>query len=99
MPDPKKFELKIECPLRGPKDDLIEPTVRAFARTARARAKIIQILREVADECDDIARVQKRLEVGGGVVSVLGNDVSNYILTNCLITRFKLKKTFLNSAL
>ena len=98
MPDPKKFELKIECPIRGPKDDLIEPTIRAFARTARARAKIIRILREVADECDDIARVQKRLEVGGGVVSVLGNDVFSFILTNCLINRFKLKKTFLNSA-
>ena len=71
--------IKIEWSRRGPEDDLIETTARALNRTAKARAKTIQILREVADECDDIARVQKGREVSGGVVSVLGKVAFNYI--------------------
>ena len=79
MPDPKTFGYKIEPHGRGPKDDLIESTNRAIGRFAGARAKTIQTLREVADECDDIARVQKGLEVAGGAVSVVGNVAFNYI--------------------
>ena len=72
MPDPPKIELKIECPQRGPKDDWVAEFEGAFTNAVSARDRIILRLREVADECDDIAEVKKNLEISGGVVSVLG---------------------------
>ena len=72
MADSKYFKLKIDSPVEGAVGDWIEPTERAFSRSSRARATIIKILREVAEECDEITKVQQRLEIGGGVVSLLG---------------------------
>ena len=51
---------------------LFRATENAFERQIKARRKMIRALNVAANECDEVAKVQKGLEVSGGVIAALG---------------------------
>ena len=76
MPDLPEFKLKISTQNQTQEgDEKLKNVETAFSETFHARRKTITILKTAALLLDDISKVQKGLEVGGGVVSIAGKTV------------------------
>ena len=83
MPDQANFELRIVSHLIDDDDQTFEDVEAAFYKSFEARRKTIESLREAAIVLDEIADTQRGLEVGGGVVSVVGKTFGfNFISVN-----------------
>jgi hypothetical protein len=83
MPDLPEFKLKISTQNQTQEgDEKLKNVETAFSETFHARRKTITILKTAALLLDDISKVQKGLEVGGGVVSIAGKTVKfiNHIM-------------------
>ena len=76
MPDQPEFKLKIstQSQTEGGNKKLKDVETK-FSKAVQARKRTINTIKRTALLLDDISKVQKGLEVGGGVVSIAGESL------------------------
>ncbi len=74
MTQMSKFVIKLDS-----QDQVFRTLEENYTRVSASRSRTVLAMRKAASMLDDIAEVQKGLEVGGGVVSVLGKSILRYI--------------------
>ncbi len=74
MPAKTKFELKIERPVNCSKEEngRYAEAEEAVVKSFQARKDTIETFLDVACEVKGITKIQKRLNVSGGMLSIFG---------------------------
>ena len=70
------YELKIERPesISEEETEVIDDSEQAFAEIFQARQRTFEKFLEVAEQVNEITKVQTKLNVSGGVLSLVGTS-------------------------